>query len=229
MNNYDYLIFDLDNTLLDFSQSEINALKGLFAKYGVIFNEENFETYKEINHELWGMLEEGRIKKTTVLNTRFARFFATQGIEVDGAKVDDEYRRLLEERNDLMPGSIELLTTLKAKGYKIFAGTNGVGRTQRKRLKNADMEGFFDGLYISEEVGFEKPDVRFFDTIFTKENIKDLSKVLMIGDSLSSDIRGANRIGIDSIWLNNLSNVVMNDNPTYECRNLKEIKKMFII
>lgn len=229
MNKYDYLIFDLDNTLLNFSQSENNALKGLFTKYGVIFNEETFATYKEINHELWHKLEEGRIKKETVLTTRFAKFFATQGIEVDGAKADDEYRSLLEERNDLMPDAIELLTGLKETGVTILAGTNGVGRTQRKRLENADMTDFFKELYISEEVGFEKPDARFFETIFANEHIKDLSKVLMIGDSLSSDIRGANRVGIDSIWLNTTSDAVIDDVPTYECQNLKEIKKMFNI
>lgn len=227
MKKYSYLIFDLDNTLLNFSKSETNALRGIFTKYGVIFNEETFATYKEINSELWHRLEEGVIKKETVLTTRFIKFFATQGIEVDGSVCDDEYRRLLEARNDLMEGSLELLEALKAQGYKIYAGTNGVGRTQRKRLDNANMTHFFDGLYISEEVGFEKPDVRFFETIFTKEGIKDLSQVLMIGDSLSSDIRGANRIGIDSIWLNDTSQDVSYDKPTYQCTNLENIKNLF--
>lgn len=229
MKKYEYLIFDLDNTLLNFSQSETNALRGIFTKYGVIYNEETFSIYKEINHELWQKLEEGRIKKETVLTTRFAKFFATQGIQVDGAKADDEYRKLLESRNDLMTNSLELLSGLKSKGYKIFAGTNGVGRTQRKRLANADMTQYFDNLYISEEVGFEKPDVRFFETIFTNEGIRDLTSVLMIGDSLSSDIRGANRVGIDSIWLNNTLNSVINDEPTYKCSNLKDIENMFNI
>lgn len=227
MKKYDYLIFDIDNTLLDFSKSEYYALQAVFTKYGVIFNEETLAEYKEINHSLWTKLEEGRIKKETVLNTRFAKFFATQGVRVDGSTVDDQFRQLLEERNDVIPDAVELLTDLKEKGYKIFAGTNGVGRTQRKRLENACFTNFFDNLYISEEVGFEKPDARFFETIFTKENIKDVSKVLMIGDSLSSDIRGANRVGIDSVWLNRFSETVVNDNPRYECENLKKIKKLF--
>lgn len=227
MKRYDYLIFDIDNTILDFSKSEYYALQAVFTKYGVIFNEETLEGYKEINHSLWTKLEEGRIKKEMVLNTRFAKFFATQGVTVDGATVDDQFRQLLEGRNDLIPDAIELLTDLKEKGYKIFAGTNGVGRTQRSRLENAGFTNFFDNLYISEEVGFEKPDARFFETIFAKEDIKDVSKVLMIGDSLSSDIRGANRVGIDSVWLNRFSETVINDNPRYECGNLKEIKKLF--
>ena len=229
MKKYNYLIFDLDNTLLDFSQSELHALRAVFTKYGVIFNDETFAVYKEINHDLWTKLEEGRVKKETVLNTRFSKFFATQGVQVDGAVADNEFRSLLERRNDLIPGGTELLRKLKAAGYKIFAGTNGVGRTQRERLKNADMIQFFDELYISEEVGFEKPDVRFFETIFTKETIKNLDEVLMIGDGLTSDIRGANRVGIDSIWLNNNFDGVINDNPTYEVTELKEIINLFKI
>lgn len=227
MKKYHYLIFDLDNTLLDFSQSELHALRSVFTKYGVIFNDETFAVYKEINHELWTKLEEGRIKKETVLNTRFSKFFATQGVQVDGAVVDNEFRCLLESRNDLMPGSTALLARLKDAGYKIYAGTNGVGRTQRERLKNADMTKFFDELYISEEVGFEKPDARFFETIFAKENIKKLDDVLMIGDSLTSDIRGANRVGIDSIWINHNYEGVINDKPTYEVTELKEITNLF--
>lgn len=227
MKRYNYLIFDIDNTILDFSKSEYHALKEMFTKYGVIFNEETFEQYKEINHSLWTKLEEGRIKKETVLNTRFAKFFATQGVKVEGAVADDEYRQLLEGRNDVIPGAVELLSDLTEQGYKIFAGTNGVGRTQRRRLERAGITDFFSALYISEEVGFEKPDVRFFETIFTKESIQDLTKVLMIGDSLSSDIRGANRVGIDSVWLNRFSETVINDNPRYECENLEKIKKLF--
>lgn len=227
MKKYKYIIFDLDNTLLDFSKSEYNALQALFARYGVVFNEETFDQYKEINHQLWSKLEEGLVKKETVLNSRFSQFFATQGIQVDGAKADDEYRSILESRNDLMEGAIDLLDYLTKEGYIIYAGTNGVGRTQRNRLKNAEMTGYFKELYISEEIGFEKPDVRFFDTIFSKEGIKEVSKVLMIGDSLSSDIRGANRIGIDSIWVNNTFINSNEDQSTYECVDLNKIKELF--
>ncbi len=226
MKKYDYIIFDLDNTLLDFSLSETNALKQLFAKYGVIFTEETFSMYKEINHQLWTNLEEGLVKKKTVLETRFSKFFATQELQVDGQQADNEYRQFLEKRNDIMVDALELLEYLSSEGYTLFAGTNGVGRTQRKRLKNAEMTHYFKNLYISEEVGFEKPDVRFFDTIFTHENIQDTSKVLMVGDSLSSDIRGANRVGIDSVWLNLYSDRSEEDRPTYECISLKKMREL---
>ena len=198
MKKYQYIIFDIDNTLLDFSRSEYDALQKVFATYGVVFNENTFNQYKEINHDLWEQLEDGKISKAVVLKERFKRFFLANNIVVDGVLVDKQYRGFLEERNDVMNGAMSLLTQLKSKGYTIFAGTNGVGQTQRKRLASANMTDLFDGLYISEEVGFEKPDVRFFDYIFNDARITDLSKVVMIGDSLSSDIEGANRVGIDS-------------------------------
>ncbi|MGX4687072.1 YjjG family noncanonical pyrimidine nucleotidase [Vagococcus sp. JNUCC 83] len=203
MKKYQYIIFDIDNTLLDFSRSEYYALQKVFATYGVVFNEKTFKQYKEINHDLWDQLEDGKISKDIVLKERFKRFFLANNIVVDGVLVDEQYRHFLEERNDVMGGSIDLLQQLKSNGYVIFAGTNGVGETQRKRLANAGITHLFDELYISEEVGFEKPDARFFDYIFNDSQLKDLSQVVMIGDSLSSDIEGANRVGIDSIWFSN--------------------------
>lgn len=203
MKKYQYIIFDIDNTLLDFSRSEYYALQKVFATYGVVFNEKTFNQYKEINHDLWDQLEDGKISKNVVLKERFKRFFLANNIVVDGVLVDKQYRGFLEKRNDVMGGAIDLLTQLKSDGYTVFAGTNGVGRTQRKRLASARMTDLFDDLYISEEVGFEKPDVRFFDYIFNDAQLKDLSQVVMIGDSLSSDIEGASRVGIDSIWFSN--------------------------
>ncbi|MGX6970435.1 YjjG family noncanonical pyrimidine nucleotidase [Vagococcus bubulae] len=203
MKKYQYIIFDIDNTLLDFSRSEYYALQKVFATYGVVFNENTFNQYKEINHDLWEQLEDGKISKDVVLKERFKRFFLANNIVVDGVLVDKQYRGFLEERNDVINGAMSLLTQLKSQGYTIFAGTNGVGQTQRKRLASANMTDLFDELYISEEVGFEKPDVRFFDYIFNDARIIDLSTAVMIGDSLSSDIEGAKRVGIDSIWLSN--------------------------
>ncbi|MGY3765680.1 YjjG family noncanonical pyrimidine nucleotidase [Vagococcus vulneris] len=202
MNKYDYIIFDLDNTLLDFSLSEKYALNKLLTKYGVIPNEENVNVYKEINQKLWDQLEQGKIKKETLLENRFKLFFQSCGVVVDGTKADDEYRSFLEERTDTIEGAHEVLEYLKDKGYKLVVGTNGIGRTQRVRLKNNDMKKYFDAVFISEEIGFDKPDVRFFDHLLNSLNITETSQVLMVGDSLSSDILGAYRSGISSVWYN---------------------------
>ncbi|MGY3702895.1 noncanonical pyrimidine nucleotidase, YjjG family [Vagococcus martis] len=224
MKKYQYVIFDIDNTLLDFSRSEYYALQKVFATYGVVFNEKTFNQYKEINHDLWDQLEDGKISKDVVLKERFKRFFLANNIVVDGVLVDKQYRSFLEERNDVMDGAIDLLRELKSNGYTVFAGTNGVGQTQRKRLASAGLSDLFDALYISEEVGFEKPDVRFFDYIFNDARIKDLSTVVMIGDSLSSDIEGAKRVGIDSIWFSNGSET-SDRKYTYKVDLIKDVLK----
>lgn len=228
MKTYDYLIFDLDNTLLNFSKSEYHALKALFTKYGIVFNDQSFSEYEVINKSLWHQLEEGKISKKTVLETRFSTFFGTKGIRVDGKQVDQEYRELLEGRHDVIEGALDVLKVAKEQGYTVFAGTNGVGQTQRVRLNTAKMTDYFDALYISEEIGFEKPDVRFFDSIFAEQRIIDTSRVLMIGDSLTSDIRGANRVGIDSVWFNVDGEINDIEPSTYEVSNLQGLKELLI-
>lgn len=224
MTKYKYLIFDLDNTLLDFSLSERFALEKIFTTYGIIYNDETVATYKKINGKLWKKLEEGRIEKSVLLASRFRLFFESQGLEVDGAIADEEYRGFLADRADSILGARALLEYVQKSGFCILSGTNGIGKTQRCRLENNSFSKYFDKLFISEELGFEKPDVRFFDYIFNDLQIKDHSEVLMIGDSLSSDILGANRVGIDSVWFN--PDRLINDTliePTFEVAQLQEI------
>ena len=228
MKEYKHLIFDIDNTILDFTESERHALRAVFTQYGVIYNEESVATYSKINGALWEQLEEGTIKKEVLLSQRFSTFFQTQGISVDGAVADDAFRTGLENRVDLIEGSKEVLKTLKERGYRIYAGTNGVGRTQRNRLERAGLMPYFDELFISEEVGFEKPDVRFFDFIFNQLQLTDVQNVLMIGDSLTSDIRGANRYGIDSVWLNERNMRADDNKPVYTVKKLTELIKMLV-
>lgn len=224
MTKYKYLIFDLDNTLLDFSLSERFALEKIFTTYGIIYNDETVATYKKINGKLWKKLEEGRIEKSVLLASRFRLFFESQGLEVDGAIADEEYRGFLADRADSILGARALLESVRKSGFCILSGTNGISKTQRCRLENNSFSKYFDKLFISEELGFEKPDVRFFDYIFNDLQIKDHSEVLMIGDSLSSDILGANRVGIDSVWFN--PDRLINDTliePTFEVAQLQEI------
>lgn len=197
-----HLIFDLDDTLLDFQATEEKALQQLMLRHGLEASVEEVALYKKMNRELWRQLEEQEITREKLLLTRFSAFFAAVGRQVDGQALDKEYRGLLNQGTDVLPGAQKVLATLKDHGYRILAGTNGVGETQRTRLAATDFARYFDALYISEEVGFEKPDVRFYETIFQAEGEEDRGNYLMIGDSLASDIRGANRAGIQSIWLN---------------------------
>ena len=223
MRKYDILIFDLDDTLFDFKASEQVALAKLFAAYQIEFIEKNINQYKEINHGLWKQLETGEISREDVLHTRFQTFLKLHHHDVDGKQVDERYRDLLTQEVHLLPDAITTLTQLKAMGYKLVAGTNGAGVTQKRRLTNSNLIEFFDELFISEELNVEKPHKAFFETIFTTCHVVDKRKILMIGDNIDADILGAIQSGIDSIWMNHLNKTATRDGFTHEVKSLKEV------
>ena len=223
MKNYKYLIFDLDDTLLDFQDTERKSLEIIFNKYNIPFEEESIMKYKTINKNLWNQLEKGFITKDDVLSQRFEQFFKLYGYEVQGKTIEREYRNCLNIGHKLIPGAIKTLTDLKNQGFIIFAGTNGVVETQRQRLNDSKLISYFDDIFISEEIGFEKPNSEFFKAIFDKHISVTKENTLMIGDSLSSDIQGAINYGLDSIWFNPSKQKESSIRPTYEIKDLSEI------
>ena len=223
MKKYEFLIFDLDDTLLDFQDTELKSLEMIFKKYAIPFENQYIEQYKVINRSLWDQLEQGLISKKQVLEQRFERFFQCYGIQVHGVSVEKEYRCFLNLGHKLIPEALEVLTTLKERGYKVFAGTNGVGETQRKRLHDANLLSLFDDIFISEEIGFEKPDVNFFGAISSKYPMLTKGNAIMIGDSLSSDIQGATYFGIDSVWFHPHGEHISAIEPSYEIKELSEL------
>lgn len=223
MKNYIYLVFDLDDTLLDFQDTEKKSLELIFKKYNIPFEEQSIMSYKHINKNLWNQLEKGLITKEDIFSQRFEQFFKLYGYNIQGYAIEKEYRNYLNIGHKLIPGAIETLTILKEQGYKTFAGTNGVGETQRQRLNDSKLISLFDDLFISEEIGFEKPAPEFFKAISNKYTHITKENTLMIGDSLSSDIQGANNWGIDSVWFNPSSQKSSIMKPTYEIKDLVEL------
>ncbi len=223
MKKYDVLIFDLDDTLFDFQATEKEALTQIFKHYQIEPTQKNIDQYKTINHALWRALEAGDVTRDEVLNTRFTRFLKAHNQDVDGALVEAKYRQLLNQGHHLLPHAKELMMTLKEQGYQLFAGTNGLSATQKRRLTDAQLLEFFEDIFISEELGIEKPHVNFFNAIFNKYNLTDKTKILMIGDSLTADIQGAHNSGIDSVWMNHHQKTVKHPLHTYEIQNLKEL------
>lgn len=228
MNKYKYLIFDLDDTLLDFKDTERMALEKIFKTYNIEFNGENLEYYKSINQRLWKELENGLITKNFVLTERFNEFFKRYKKNINGEDVEKEYRSYLNEGHKKIPYAKELLENLKIKGYKIYAGTNGLGETQRKRLKDSKLIEYFDDLFISEEIGFEKPNIEFFNNIFKKHNLLKKEEILMVGDSINADIKGANNAGIDSVLFNLKYENNKEVKSTYVIKNLKELENLLL-
>lgn len=199
---YKKIIFDLDNTILDFSDTEEKSLKRVIEMYDLPYTKETVQTYKDINHGLWRKLEQGIITREELFSSRFALFLETFDIKVDGKKVDAYFSEHLGEGYKMMEHAHELMTVLKNNGYKLYAGSNGVAKTQWQRMKGAGITHFFEEVFISEDIGVEKPDPHFFHHIFDTLNAHTKEEFLMVGDSLTSDIKGANNAGIDSVWYN---------------------------
>lgn len=222
MKKYNYLIFDLDNTLLDFDNTEEQALSSLFREYKVPVTVDARKRYKEINSKLWASLERGEITREDIFNTRFSLFFNDFNMKVDGIKAEESYRNHLNNGYAIIENADVLLSQLKEKNYHIYAGTNGVGSTQRERLRGSQLLPYFDELFISEEIGYEKPDKNFFQTLFDTLAITNKESCLMIGDSLSSDILGAKNAEIDSVFYCP-DKTIQSSSATYTVNNLMAI------
>jgi len=197
LDKYKYLLFDLDDTLLDFGKAQVLAFKKLLEDEKIEYNDELFEKYETINKSLWRSFERGEISNKEVTSERFIRFFALFDRKVDGSEIDNRYRDYLAEGNQLFEGIIEMLEKLIIT-HKLYVASNGIGITQHTRLKNNNLNKYFERIFISEEIGSKKPDREFFDIIFKEIGVENREEVLMIGDTLTSDILGANNIGIDS-------------------------------
>ncbi len=229
-NKYTTLLFDADNTLLDFSKSERTSLIKTMEDYGVPVNEYNICTYVEINNRLWKQLEKKEITKPELKKIRFRLFFDKIGFNFNGDpfEVNEHYLSLLSQCGYIMDGAAELTEKLFHAKYDLYIVTNGVAKTQAQRLAKSGLLPCFKDVFVSEAVGIPKPHKEFFDYVLEKIPEKDKSKIVVIGDSLSSDILGAANAGLDSIWLNlNDSALPCNLKPTATVTNLKELEQLF--
>ncbi len=215
---YSCLLFDADDTIFDFQSAEKEALEQVLKAYKLPRTDEVKAYYRAANHELWRALEEGKIKRAEVLEQRFAKVLAyiEQQVEqhaawgiskdelqsLEPAELNRQYLAFLAEADQLLPGAGELLPRLKQAGYQLFLLTNGVAHVQRRRLEKSGLASYFESVYISEEVGYEKPDPAFFAPVMQQTAELDPACRLMIGDSLTSDMQGAEKIGIDRLWFN---------------------------
>ena len=225
LNRYKYLLFDLDDTLLDFQRAQELAFKKLLEDEDIVYSYNLFEQYEKINKALWRRFEKGELENTEVTRQRFIQFFEQFGKNVDGRETDIRYRSYLAEGNQLFEGVVDMLEKLH-KTHKLYVASNGIGITQHTRLKNNDLNKYFDKIFISEEIGSKKPDREFFEKIFDEVGVENKDEVLMIGDTLTSDILGANNIGIDSCLVD-IHKVESNDIiPTYTINKTIEILEL---
>lgn len=193
------IFFDLDDTLLDFTRAEREALTRAFRLFGVEPTPTVLERYHELNRRQWELLEEGRLTRPQVLLRRFDLLFAELGLDRSSQQVCDAYEAFLAQGHWFIPGARQLLEELSPR-YDLYLASNGASVVQRSRLESAAILPYFKGIFISEEVGYDKPSPAFFQAAFGAIPGFSRETALMVGDSLTSDIRGGANAGIRTCW-----------------------------
>jgi len=231
MREFTTIFWDVDGTLLDFEYAQEMALKQCLRSVNITFSKELLDCYCEINAQCWKMLEMNQLSKSELVTKRFVQLFEAFGItHVDAERFGKDYLQALGNVYEFKDDSLTICKALRTK-VKQYVVTNGVSTVQRSKLKLSGLAETMDGIFISEEVGAPKPQKEFFDYCLTNVAEKDRSKILIVGDSLSSDMKGGIEAGIKTCWYRPDDAVNSTDLvPDYEISDLHfiyDILKMF--
>ncbi len=223
---YDHILFDADGTLWDFTAAENYALKALFEEGGLLVTDEMIGTYHTINHRLWLDLEKGLTTMEKLKVERFFRFYAAYQVDFDAETAAERYIHHLSTSHHIYDDTLQVLEEIEAMGIPMSIITNGITAVQKGRVEATGTFRFFSYVAIGEELGYVKPDVRFFSRTFEKLNRRGFfpHRPLVVGDSLSSDIEGSVQAGLDSVWINRYDmDIPSSPAYTYTIRNLEEL------
>ena len=222
--SYSIFIFDADDTLFDFGKAESNAFELLMRQNNLPCTAEVVSTYKQINSALWKRFDAGEITKSVLQQQRFAQLLYELGAQGDPLAFNHEYLLHLGEGTFLLPGAKDLCQALHSVGKKLYIITNGISLAQRARFSHSEICSFFENIFISEELESQKPQKVFFDRVLAHLGDVNFRDILIVGDSLSSDIRGGNNANLDTCWFNpNALACPDHIHPTYEVKTLSEI------
>lgn len=214
------MLFDFDHTLFDSDASEAAAFVHALLAVGVGAPDSHFETYKSINGALWSRVEAGEITPAEVHSTRFDQLAAQLGIERHAGAMANAFVGAMGANGDLYHGARSLLESLSAT-VSLAMVTNALSAVQRARIDRLEIGDYFDAVVISEEVGVSKPGTAIFDIVFDQLGYPDRETVLMVGDSLTSDMRGGSNYGLDTCWYNPYGRSAgPSDNITHEVASL---------
>ncbi len=223
--SYEIIIFDADETLFDFRESEREAFKNAMIQFNIEYDENyHLKIYQAINTDIWKEFEDGLITQKDLKVERFKRLSNKLNAGFDEMEFSKSYMYHLSNSSILYDETIELLESL-SKDYKLSIVTNGLRDVQNNRIRKSIISKYFADIVVSEEVEVSKPDPRIFEHALNNIKHTDKSKVLMVGDSLTSDIKGGINFGIDTCWYN--PNKIVNETeikPTYEISNLMELR-----
>ena len=217
------ILIALDDTLLDFKKSEARAIVDTMKEFGVVPTNEKIKRYSEINDEYWKKLETGELVREQVLVGRFATFFEELGVQVDAVKVRYFYEDYMKTCVDFIDGAVETLMALQGK-YKLYLVSNGTAVVQDSRIEISGLSKYFDKIFISQRVGYNKPSIMFFNAVFDEISHFNKDETIILGDSISSDILGGINAGIKTCLFNPKKH--KNDIAHYQISKLSEFIKL---
>ncbi len=223
---YTTLLFDSDDTLLDFKSAEKSALEKAMTDCGLAFSDNLCHIYSKANEVFWKAFEKGEIEKSQIYVGRFELFLKNADISFEAKRLSEKYEEFLKRQYNLIEGAMETCLALHEL-YDMYIVSNGNIKVQIPRLNGSGLRPFFNDVFVSEQVGFQKPQKEFFDYVFDSIGVTDKSSVLIIGDSISSDILGGINAGIDTCLFSqniNTSGIT----PTYTVKDHKELRQLLL-
>ena len=219
----EFLLLDLDDTILDFHKAERIALSKTFRDCGLEPAEDVLDLYHNINKWHWEQLELGTMTRDQVLVNRFGALFEKVGMTVDPAACAKSYESNLGIGHYFLPGAEEAVKRLK-EHYRLFLVSNGTATVQHSRLTSAGLYPYFEQVFISQEIGYNKPEKAYFDRCFERIPGFAPEKALMVGDSLTSDIKGGINAGLTTVWINPAHKACGDIRPDYEIEGLSDLE-----
>lgn len=219
---YTHILFDVDNTLFDFDETERLALIELFEELGVDYTEENRATYHEINNSWWKRFEKGEVTIPQVAFGRIKGFIDAMKLDYDAEKASESMICYLGSHGIMYDGALELAQRL-APHCRLYTVTNGISRVQHARVDNSPISKYFERMFISQEMGVNKPSLEYFEYVLRELGDVPKEKILMVGDSLVSDIQGGMGAGLDTCWYNPKGKSSGDVKPTHTASTLAEI------
>jgi 2-haloacid dehalogenase len=222
---YTLLFIDADDTLYDFQKCEMNALVKTFKENGIEASKDHIDSYLRFNHKLWKDLEKGLLKQDDIKHERFRLLIEHYTWDLNYLELSKNYIHNISNERVLMPSALEICKYLASK-YTIILLTNGISEIQRGRFESSELRPYFDKIAISDEAGCSKPDPAIFDWALEGTTFGKKEEMLIIGDSLTSDIQGGINYGIDTCWLNSNGKSAIDRKPTYEVSGLLQLKEI---
>ncbi len=221
----EFLFLDLDDTILDFHKAERLAISKTIREFGVEPTEEILTRYHAINKWHWEQLELGKLTRPQVLVNRFGALFSQLGLDVDALKCAKIYEQNLSQGHFFLPGAEEAVEALSKK-YRLFLASNGTAVVQKGRMTSANLYRFFEQVFVSQEIGFNKPSKEYFEGCFARIPGFHRERAMIAGDSLSSDILGGKNAGIKTVWVNPGHLEAKTVMPDYEIESLSQLQAL---